>query len=107
MSEQNITVSEDRLRAILAEFKLDLIERLNREIAHKADIALVAALEKRMTALEEHGSRDARMAIRQLEETERVIEGLMAWRNRMIGAIAVLSAAVVPVSLIVLTHYLP
>lgn len=76
MSDQDITFSEDRLRAILAEFKLDLIERLTRELSHKADLATVAALEKRID----------------LQDVK--IEGVNAWKNKILGAIAVVAICI-------------
>lgn len=51
MSE-NISVSEERLRLILAEFKLELFEKLNAQFATKADASAVEALRLSVKALE-------------------------------------------------------
>lgn len=100
-----ISLSEDRLRAILAEFKLDLIERITRELARKADMAHVEALEQRLTTVEE-AARDARLALTAAQVLEAELDRLAAWKNRIVGALALVSAVAIPASLVVLNELL-
>lgn len=102
----NISLSEDRLRAILAEFKLDLIERLTRELSRKADLAHVDAVEKRLEVLETHGSREAREAVVIAKAQAAELDRLGAWKNRLIGAFTLISAIVIPTALVVLNQVL-
>lgn len=48
MTEQRLTISEDRIRQLFADFKLELFELF----AKKADAALVEVLASRVTHLE-------------------------------------------------------
>ena len=47
-----ISVSEERLKLILAEFKLEMFERLSRDFAAKANVADVEALKARVSETE-------------------------------------------------------
>jgi cytochrome b subunit of formate dehydrogenase len=55
MSEVNrpISVSEDRLRAIMAEFELRLRDFIEDKLVHKADLAQLTQLRKDFAKLEE------------------------------------------------------
>lgn len=74
-----ISVSEERLLRILAEFKLDLLERLSRDLSAKANVADVDALKATVKSIEarvgEHETVRERV-LPQFENALRDVEGL-------------------------------
>ena len=68
--------------------KLDVIEA---KLDHKAEAAALVLVDNRVTELERHGSREAAEAITRLTAHDSALDSLIAWRNRIIGALAALS----------------
>lgn len=64
-ANDRISVSEDRLRAVLAEFELRFLERLDSKLERKADLVML---------------NEAR---RRIADNEQEIETLNQWRSRL------------------------
>lgn len=107
MVNENITVSEDRLGRILADFKLELFKMIRDELAKKADASDVEALATRVGVIETHGSREAQLALKRADDQQDAIEALNTWKVGLAVVTALLTLVLATIAPVVLSHYLP
>lgn len=88
MSE-NISVSEERLRLILAEFKLELFDRLGKDLAAKANVADVEALKATVKGLEAKVTESENLRGRILPEFENMQADVRGLKSAAADASAV------------------
>ena len=75
---------------LIVEFIVPRLDSIERKLDGKADMALVQSLELRVGSLELHGSRGAQDLAQQVARNAQRLEGVEAWRNRIVGAEAVI-----------------
>lgn len=82
MTETNrpISVSEDRLRAIMAEFELRLRDFIEDKLVHKADLAQLTQLRKDFAKLEERVDDDVAGLTERHERVVDRVSVLEKWR---------------------------
>ena len=102
-----ITVSEERLQRILADFKLELYKMLRDDLAKKADATHVDSLSMRVSNLEQHGSPEAQAALKTIERQAEKIESLGRWQNGLTAISAFLLLVLLPIAIVVIQHFLP
>lgn len=85
MTEQRITVSEDKLDAKLAALELRLVDRITSALEAKADAAVVRELQTKIQLVEERFGRD----IRELRESQAGQKALSSAQKFWFGTVGV------------------
>lgn len=95
---------------LIVQFVMPRLESIDRKLDGKADVIVVSALDSRVTELERHGSQGAKALADRVDSIHKRlgltapletsvkqgarIDSLEAWRNRLVGAVAVLGPLV-------------
>src|SRR5512146_1829598 len=82
------------VKDLLTQFVLPKLEGIDAKLDQKASQADLTALAVRVNDLERHGSAEAITALERVNQVDAALDGIVAWRNRMIGALGIVSIAV-------------
>lgn len=108
MSEEGTVSQTDlrlALRAELAELELRLLDKLVTKAEHEALASRHSTLVERVSNIEAHGSPQAQEQNKDIALMQAAIERNIAWRNKMAGAISVLSLFALTAAPVIFHHY--
>lgn len=93
------------LRAELAELELRLLDKLVTKAEHESLVTRHDLLASKVANIEAHGSPQAQEQHGQIAVLKEKMDTNIAWRNRMAGAIGVLSFFAALASPVIFNHY--
>lgn len=105
--EENVSQSDLQimLRAVLAEFQLELLKELVTKAEHESLVARHERLAAQVATIEVHGSPQAQEQGKAIAVIGAAVERNIAWRNKMAGAITVLAFFAAAASPVIFNHY--
>jgi hypothetical protein len=106
-SEGSVSQTDLRLalRAELAELELRLLDKLVTKAEHESLVTRHEMLAVKVASIEAHGSPQAQTQHGQIAVLQSTMARNVAWRNRMAGAITVLSFFAALAAPVIFHHY--
>ena len=104
MADGDLDYNRFNMKDLLTLVVLPKLESIDQKLSQKADATDYEKLVLQLNEYTRYGSPVARQALDIVQKQDKILDSLVAWRNRLIGAIGIVTAIVGVLTAIVLRY---